>query len=268
MWLAAGALLAAPLSLFFFGDGLMYLGYLGINSYQSPTMYLLKPLALIQFIYAYRCFDSSAPLKKYEIALAALVSMLGAWVKPILSITLLPALGIFAALRLFKKDEIHWGGVMALAAPTLLMLVWQYGLAFASGAEGGGGLAFAPLAVMSAYSRNLLPKFFLSVFFPALVLMLHFKDLWRAPMMTLGWLTFLVGAFYSYFLAESGLRALDGNFIGCGEIALFLLFAASTAFYFNLPRPRAQVWLTAAWILHVLFGVAYYLRSAFGNTFF
>ncbi|GAB4543561.1 MAG: hypothetical protein Fur002_15850 [Anaerolineales bacterium] len=266
--LTAGALLAAPLSFFFLADGFMYLGYIGINSYQSPTMYLLKPLALLQFFYAYRCFDSSAPWKKQDVALAALVSLLGAWVKPILSITLLPALGIFAAFRLFKKDDLHWGGLIGMIAPTLLALAWQYGLAYASGGESGGGLAFAPLAVMNAYSKNLLPKFFLSIVFPALVLLVHFKDALKSPSMVLSWLTFAVGAFYAYFLTESGLRALDGNFIWCAEIALFILFAASAAFYFRLPQPRARAWIQAAWALHVLFGIAYYLRAAFGNTFF
>jgi hypothetical protein len=96
-----------------------------------------------------------------------------------------------------------------------------------------GGIFFAPLAVYAQDSGMLLPKFILSILFPLIVYALYYKDASVDIGLNLAWLNFIFGAFYTYMLAESGLRFQDGNFKWSGQVTLFILFIASVVFFLH-----------------------------------
>lgn len=254
--LIVGVMLASPVSILWFVDGLMYLGYIGITSHHNPTMYLLKPFSIIQFIYAYQFFLSPTPLKWRHIVLSALVSLIAAFVKPSLAICILPAIGILAAYRLYKKQYVNiYGVVFGIGIPTILMLAWQFLLTYYD--NDAGHVLFAPFTVMGGYSKYLLLKFILSIPFPLLVLAIEYKKVTSDIRMVLGWVSFTIGALLSYLFMEGGRRAMDGNFGWSGEITLFLLFATSTIFVASLPKGRNKNILAGAWLLQVVSGVIY-----------
>jgi hypothetical protein len=264
-----GLSIAAPISILWILDGLMYLGYVGITSYHSPTMYLLKPLALLEFILAYRCFNNSPPLNNYEIMAAGILSLSSTFVKPVLSICLLPALGIFTIYNLFQKRYVNLRAIiLGFGIPIVLTLTWQFMVTYQS--NDGSGVGLAPFVVMGGYSKYLVGKFLLSFLFPALVLYFNFEQARKDPRLILSWLVFGVGIFFTYFLGESGKRLGDGNFVWSGEISLFLLFAVSTLFCLDTPlltKKSANILLTG-WMLHVVFGGMYYFYCAFNNSYF
>jgi hypothetical protein len=262
-----GVMIAAPVSLLWPLDGLMYLGYIGITSYQTPTTYLLKPFALAQFIFAYKCFVSFPPLEKRQIMAAAFVSLLSAFIKPSLAICILPAMGIITVKNLVQKRYVNLPAVIfGFGVPTVSVLAWQFLLTYYNNDASGAGIS--PFTVMSSYSNYLFPKLLLSILFPLSVLLLAFKQAVGDIRMVLGWISFLFGLMFSYFFIESGYRALDGNFIWSSEITLFLLFAVSTLFIVDLPPGKKKSFLQAVWLLQVTSGVVYYCYCLFVNSYF
>lgn len=264
-----GVCIAAPVSLLWPLDRLMYLGYIGITSYHNPTIILLKPFAILQFIFAYLCFRETGLVKKWQIILSALISSLCAFIKPNLAICLLPALVIFSAYRILKKEYLNYKALFwGLGLPTVIVLVWQFALTYY--AKKNGAVAFLPFVVMSTYSQYLGWKLLLSILFPLAVLLVYFKQAIKDPRMILAWLIFLVALIFTYFFAESGERLLHGNFVWSGEIASILLFAVSTLFYFEglMKTTKLAKTLTTLWLVHVAFGVLYYLSCIFSGTYY
>jgi hypothetical protein len=259
MGIAVGVNLAAPVFLLWFLDQEMYLGYVGINSYHNPTIILLRPLALMQFIYALRCFDPG-PLPKINIPIAAVISLLATYAKPNFAICLLPAIALIALYKMIRKETVNLAFLLyGFVVPMIIVLVWQLWMTY-TGSD-STHVIFSPFGVMSFYSGYLLPKFLLSILFPLLVTILYWKQAIRYLPLILAWLVFIFGSFYTYFIAESGSRFKDGNFTWSGEIALFILFIVSTLFFVEVPKspnPSKIVGKTF-WALHAIAGMAYYI---------
>ncbi len=263
-WLAVAAAvglnLVTPISILATRDREYYLGYIGIASYHNPTILLLRPLALVQFIAALRCFGSSRASWKW-IALGCASSLLATFAKPSLAICLLPAMGLLIAYRMAKRLAVDLRFfILGFAIPTLLVLAGQFLVTY--GSLSTSGIFFFPFGVMQALSGYLGLKFVLSIIFPLLVACLFFPQVIRDERMLLAWLTFVLGAFYAYFLADGPPRTFDGNFIWSAEIALLVLFCTSTVFLFEqFQRFRARSGIVAvAWLTHMAFGVVYYFH--------
>ncbi len=253
-----GVMIATPISTLWFSDQQFYLGYIGIASYHNPTIILLRPLALLQFIYAMRCFEPQ-PISKLNILGAAIISMLATFAKPNFAICLIPAMIILVLTRILQKKHVDViAFLIGSALPTIFMLAVQFLITYHENIS--GGILFAPFTVMSSYSDFLLPKFLLSILFPLLVTIIYRRQAWHDIRMSLAWLIFIFGCFYTYFLAESGPRFFDGNFAWSGEIALFVLFAASTLFFLDVAESsgKSRLFLQFIWLCHVTVGIIYY----------
>ncbi|HUH98310.1 MAG TPA: hypothetical protein VLZ89_13170 [Anaerolineales bacterium] len=254
-----GISLAAPIALYWFSDQELYLGYIGIISYHNPTIILLRPLALLQFIYVLRGFDAFPP-SRAGIPAAALISLLATFTKPNFAICLLPAITLIALYRMIRKEAIHLAFLaFGFLVPMAVMLVWQFWMAYQGGDS--AHVIFSVLGVMGAYSGYLLPKFLLSILFPLTVTLLYRKQAARNLPLISAWLIFLFGSFFTYFVAESGTRFKDGNFTWSGEIALFVLFAVSTLFFLGVQGSSRASKMTAQalWTLHIAAGAIYYV---------
>lgn len=273
-WLNLGLAIAlglvTPISLLFLADQKFYLGYIGMASYQNPTIILLRPFAILQFIYAVRCFRESS-FSGRQVAMAAGISLLSAFIKPSFAICILPTIGLAVLYQLRKKRAVQWPMVLfGFVLPTVIMLGWQYVLTYYSN-DDHSRVLFSPFGVMNAYSDYLPEKFLLSLGFPLLVSTLYFKKALRDLQMVMAWTAFLFGAFFTYFLAESGKRFLDGNFAWSGEIAMIVLFCACTLFFIeNLPEISSRfqrLTVTLVWAMHAVFGVIYYFYCLLGRTY-
>lgn len=136
------------------------------------------------------------------------------------------------------------------------------------------GIIFAPFAVMQYYSTNLLAKFILSIFFPLAMTLVYYKKIFQDSSVIFSWLCFIIGAVFTYFLAEEGVRFIHGNFGWSGEITLFLLFVTIVIFWIKNFYEKDQqklanlLILAGTFIPHVIFGIIYYSYSITQNTFF
>lgn len=265
--LSLGLLVIAPLFLIEPFSNIWYFvnGYIGINVYHNPTILLLKPLVLLQFFFAIKILGQSRS-HWLTILVTALVSMAAVFTKPSFIICLLPALGLLIFIKLIKKQPLDLRGlIFGIVLPSTAILVWQFLITF--GPKADSSVVFAPLQVMSYYSKLLLPKFLLSAAFPVIVTLLTWKTAIQDRHIRLGWLTFIGGVIFTYLFAESGTRDISANFIWSGEITLFILFVSCVIFLAEnntLINNSVRRWLIlTTGGLHVVFGIVYYFYLFF-----
>jgi hypothetical protein len=243
----------------------LYIGYLGINTFHNPTMYVLRPLALLVWLRLAASLSSEgARAPAPQMAAAAVLSVLCVLAKPSYGIVLLPALAVVGAWRWARGRPIdHKLILLGFAVPTVIVLAWQYAFTFASGTR--HALAWAPLAVMSRFHGSA-ARVALAVIFPATVYLTHWRRALKDAALNLAWLVFAIGVAYAYLLAETGDRAGHGNLTWSGQIAAFVLFVTSTLFALrnagerggNLPVVASAC--AAAFALHFVSGVYFLLH--------
>jgi hypothetical protein len=248
IWLTLAAMMVTPITLFSWDGTIpsLRLGYIiNSNDYNNPTILLLKPLALLLFFYAVKVFNEQlgSQIKIGVVISAVGITVLSTIAKPSYIICLLPALGLTVLIRVFRKQPINWLlMIVGIALPAVVILTWQFLLRFSGNQNSIANqvsILFAPFAVISAKSSQLFPKFILSILFPLSVYILFFKYSKKNLNLNLAWLSFLVGAFYAYFLAEAGTTgriSLAGNFFWCAQITSFILFVISLRFFLKTRR--------------------------------
>lgn len=267
-------MLVEPITLFTLHSQNMYFGYIAVQSYHSPTVILLRPLALWLFLFAVRVFrepKASVPL----VLLCALVAMLVSITKPNYGIAILPALALVTLYALYRRKPVDWRLLLVgIVIPISEVIIWQY---FFYRNQGIGGFNIAPFQVMGFYSPapgSLPLKFALSIVFPVCVLALYFKTAIQDTALRLAWIAFLFGIFYVYFMVDS-LVWQAGNFLWSGEITLLILFIAS-AFFLLRQYMATRTWTprllicAGALSLHLVSGILFYiphLTSAWNSSY-
>lgn len=241
----------------------LYLGFVGINSYHNPTINALKPFALLLLPFASATLAPAAPASAARLAAAAVAAVLSTLAKPSYAICLLPALGALMLIWTWRGRPVDWRLGTAVIAPMIAILAVQYLLTYGGGE---GGVAVAPLAVLRLWGATDLPlKFLLSILFPLAVALLFPRQVLASAALLVSWATFACGAAFTYLLAESGERLAHGNFGWSGEIALFVLFVASTLLVLRIAtrpagrgvRPRLAL-CGLAFAVHLVSGVLWY----------
>ncbi len=257
----------SAVTIFTWGDHNLYWGYILPNMYHSPTLTTMRPLTLLLFIYIVGVFSSSPFFKTWlAVLIAAILMILTTFAKPHYTIAVLPAIGLIVLYRLYRRQTIHWSLlIFGIGLPAIAVIVIQM-LMLRTSSVGGGSIQFAPFEFFNLLNINgLLLKFVMSVLFPLAVYILYFRQARHELSLNLSWLTFLVGAFYGYFLVESD-RVSDGNFVWSGQITVFVLLVVSAVFFLRqIYEPgkgftfnRAAVVCVVIWLLHVASGVLWY----------
>jgi hypothetical protein len=268
-----GLMLVAPINLLTLAQQNLYWGYIRIHSYHNPPMTLLMPFALLLFLLSVRVFKGEQASVLLILSSTAVV-FLGTIAKPSYAICLLPALALITLIALLQKQSIDWRLLMVgIVIPLGVVLFWQSQY---HAAAGMGKFVIEPFKVMAFYSDNLLPKFLLSILFPAFILVVYWKNTLYDKFMQLAWLTFLVGASYTYLLAETEgwtVNWTDANFTWSAEITLFVLFVASTLFFLrqnaaDLMERRFNWKISTSLVLlalHLVSGIIFYISSLSPN---
>lgn len=267
-WLRAGVAISltfvAPVMILALIDGYYYYGYIGLANYHNPTIHLLKPFALLSFMYASRAVSGQFS-KWRSVALAAFLMILSAWIKPNYTLAILPALFLVIGIRMWQGIRVDWKMMLlGFYLPGLLSLGIQWLITYYYG-DPGAGIIFAPFLVEGAYSRYLALKFLLSILFPLTILIIARRSLLKDSNLLVGWTGFLMGAAQFYLLAEGGERIYHANFSWSAQITLFLLFVVSARWLMregilskglNLPT---KIISYSTYLAQLAGGVAYYI---------
>jgi len=278
IFLCVGVMLATPVALLVVLDHHMYFGYIGMRVYHNPTIIILQPLALLLFIIITTSinFSSQSILNLISLyVVLILLTILVALAKPSYIICLVPALILYMIIKLINGERINNNIIIyGVILPSIFVLGMQYLMMYSSSVSTENRIIFAPLRVYSEHSKWLLPKFILSILFPLSVTILYFKQVKLDEQIKIAWIAFLIGTFYTYFLAESGESMSYGNFAWSGQITLFILFVVSIKFVleriteFDFSNPshsditRISI-IMYLFLLHVICGVMWYFSEMF-----
>ncbi len=101
------------------------------------------------------------------------------------------------------------------------------------------------------------------------VALFYWKDALKDNRIQPGWATLGLGAFYAYFLAETGSRFYDGNFTWSCEVAMVVMFCISTIFFVEkVKESRLKKGIVGlVWVAHLLCGIAYYLHIMLTSSY-
>ena len=203
-------------------------GYFPPNQWHSPTTLFSKPFALLLLglgpAVVWPAHGTRAGRPRM-LASAALV-VVSVLVKPSFIIAFLPGLCVLAVLNWRHADWL-WLGI-SFVLPAVAVLEWQYAVSYAQNAD-GAGVRLALFYVIRLHGPAGLAtlgwRLAASVLFP-LAAAACFPSVRADRRVQLGWVTFLVGAAIGYLLVE-GQTGGAGNFLWSGQLAAFVLFAAS-----------------------------------------
>ena len=239
--------------------------FLAITTYHNPTMILLRPLALGLFYLSLLSFRKVPPDAR-NIMFTAVLVILSTLAKPNYAICLAPALVAAALFRVARHLEVNWKQLLfGLLFPMVVVLGWQFWFTYTQGSLSlsKSHIIFAPLAL---FPWNYIPlRFLLSILFPLVLLVIYRQKVFSNFPLAFSWLVFFIGAFFTYFIAESGERLKDGNFLWCGQITLFILFVTSTIYLLHSrktpfePFGWRQILLWSIFALHAGSGVLWYI---------
>lgn len=235
--------------------------YILNNAYHNGPLPLVKPFAVIQFLYAVWVFR--AKTEPDGLVLPALMAIAAVLAKPSYLIVLLPVLGVAVLYRLWCRQTVDWGLLFAVGGAGILPLAWLYYYNYAS-PTGDAGISFAPFLVYRFFAPDpwyvwLGPFMLLSLAFPLWVYVTYFKEARHSVMLNLAWLSLIVGQGYYLLLTEGELSA--GNFRWGAQIALLILYVASFLF---VAKRFSAIRQTRAWIafgilaLHLVSGLYAY----------
>lgn len=245
-----------------------YLGYIPpSNLYIIPTQTTLKLTTLLMFVLSARIFIEV--MSKRSIALLCLATVLCGLSKPSGLLALLPALWLLAGSAWLARKRFDLRALLIVSAISLAVLLWQFYFKFVSTTAPvyrSSIIITEPFAVYRHYSDLLPLKFLLSVLFPVYVLATYRKLAWADPYVRYAVIVFVIGLLTAGFLGESPPHLYAGNFTWSAQIGCFVLFLATTAYFFSqaIMAPKRQPAIIVGYILfgmHIAAGIFYYIHS-------
>jgi hypothetical protein len=275
--LSISLLVVAPFPAFFPSDHHLYLGYIGINVFHNPTMFLLKPLAILSFGFAVKARTVVDKHFSQSLAICVFTTLACALAKPSFTIVIVPSLALLLFSPTFRREISPSLILLGILLPSISVLGFQYWFTFSSQQlpgvlEGKSTVILAPLEVMSVFSAWLFPKLLLSILFPLSVFFCYPRSAIRSRHVTFAWACFVCGAAYTYLLAETGPRMFHGNFLWSAQISLFVLFVVSLEFLLHQKKLSSGKLLNPLYILcmtifmlHVISGIGFYLAEYFSR---
>ncbi len=268
-WSAVGltlvAMLVGPIFIFTFPER-TYLGYITGNVYHNPTFILLRPLAILIFIFGTRHLYARPSWK--IILLGAVLMALAVQAKPSFTITFLPAIAIFALININKIRALNWWYIIgALAIPAGVILAEQFFITYLG--PQSDSIVFAPFEAILQYVPNIGSVFLfilLSITFPLAATIVFWQKFRQNDVIVMAWLNFGVALSYALLLSEV-VQKHALNFWWGAMVALFILFVETIGqsvklgmFDFrNRDRLAVNISLTLLLGIHLVCGIIYYL---------
>jgi hypothetical protein len=262
----AALLISGPINLLTFRH--LYLGYVTTTTYHSPTVQLLKPLALILFLRLHGnvLAEPPEPDTSPRLLNLAILSIVTTLAKPSFTIVVLPALMVMVLVyRRTVPVRRTLATLAVLGASVGAVIVWQLLFLF-TGAGGEEGVGIRPLAVALAFAptpRMLVAKLLLSVAFPAIAFFFNRRAALADRRLVFSYICFLISLLYYLLLAELGPRLYHGNFLWGAMVSLLVVFVSTCAMLARR-EPTARRATRAPWLilaLHAACGLVWLAAS-------
>ena len=247
-----------------------YLGQFPPNVWHNSTAIFLMPFALLLF------WTSLRQMTQPRLGRAMLIALLSA-----LNILIKPSFFmVFAVVYPLMLLQVHglsrrWLLELVPVAVGALVLAVLYLFIYIRpmnvGPAGQSGIAIAPFHIWSMYTGSIPLSIVASMFFPFVYIALFPCEAWRSQAMRYALFCQFVGIVIAVLLTETGPRERHGNFFWQGIVCAYLTFlVTATEGLARLqetgPRDRRLWVLCAAFMIHVLAGVAYLVKLFLTST--
>ena len=278
--LSLGITIAAPITLW---TNETMIGYINPIVYHSPTLITVRLLVIPLSLLVCRAFSDEgfrSPNRRIcVVLLTCTLTLLSTLAKQSYTMALIPGCCAFAIWRVTRNRPVDWVLLaFGVIIPGVLMLGLQYLVTFVNYSD-GSAISFGFFKFMTYYFPvwRIPIQFVLSIVFPVTVYVAYFEKARQHNYLNMSWSVFGIAVFALYFIHESGKRLYHGNFAWLSYSAVFVLIFASLQFLieqyvrelrsgisgdYGLPlrlSPR-MLFCALAFGLHVLSGIAYYLR--------
>jgi hypothetical protein len=218
-----------------------YLGQWSPNIWHSPTMMLLKPLALLGFWGTVHYVSGSGVNRRRVAWLTSLALLIGATAKPSFIVCLAPALALFLLVYHWKDYRLYRDTFLMLL-PSLLLLSCQFIETYTVHAQPSyfhDSIIVTNFTVTRMFAPSVLVSTLLVAAFPLSVFwVVRGRATRNAPLMA-SWFLVLVGFLQASFLAEKA-KPFEGAFVFGYVISLFLLFLFSLIECLGWCAPRTE----------------------------
>lgn len=261
----------------FYINGYFYLGQIPPNVWHNSTTIFLMPFALLLFWSSYR--QLREPENKKRIWLILLLLALNLFTKPSFFFPFVAVYPLFmlkrmqyggnARLFLLNMLPVILAGLLILGM-YLLIYVFSFGTTNVLH-TGKSGVAFAPFLFWRHFSPNILISLLFSVLFPAAYALLYPEEC-KKMQLHYAWSLYCVALIIFILFAETGPRAMHGNFFWQTVVCGYLLFF-STSFLFakKLLAIGWKNWKNVCLLIclgaHVVSGAAYLIWLFIQKTF-
>jgi hypothetical protein len=258
--LAVGVLMSGPWLPRDVEPDMFLSGYFPANAYHNPTLLVAKPLLVLFFASALAALMRTGAPSGRELTASAAVSALVGVAKPNYLGCLVPLLSLIVGFRLWRERTVCWRRASFVIGAAALTVGASYAMYRSDRLGFESGIILAPFTVIGLHTSSapasIAGKLLASIVFPLVVVAMWPGASWRSASMRLAWGAFAIGLFFSYFIAESGTRLGDGNFVWSGHMAVFVLFVVSAAFVRGeLARERWWPGLARGAIVAIAFGL-------------
>ncbi len=245
-----------------------------VNMFNSPTLTLLKPFAVLIFLGLAKWLTYTPQRRWLPVLVVAFATAAATLTKPNYTMALLPAVGLVLAYQFIKPFRLNRTlAIAGVIIPAVAVLGWQYLRVYAPGAattlytaKQSASIGLAPFELFLTHWNFSIPQLLsgllLSLVFPITVYLAYFQAARRSLILNLAWLIFFAGQSFAYLFIEIAYQAA-GNMTWGGRITLFVLFAASLGFFlrqnaavfFNsrqLPRDPRFYLCAVIYLMHII----------------
>ncbi|MFN8207839.1 MAG: hypothetical protein U0T82_10600 [Bacteroidales bacterium] len=256
----------------------LYLGQWSPNIWHNPTIFIVKPFAILTvFIYA-KWLGSQSLERKSELVFLSIMIFMSLLAKPSFLFSFIPSLFFYYLFRITKYPIKHYAQAFLAFLPSLFLIVWQYYATYQSNQSGSDGLRdtiiFTWWGVIKLFTPNVFISFLLALAFPLFVLFTDFKKAFKDHYLLLAWLNTLVAYSEASFLAEK-VKFGMGNFTFGYSLSLAILFVFSLIHFQNYcviskRIIQAKIVFMLGWILlgaHFISGAYYYYQYLVIHSF-
>lgn len=204
-----------------------YIGYQNATIWHNSTYICMKMVGVFVLWYFLKLMDSyKTKLSVKQWISFMLLVALSTGIKPSFLMVFAPVMAIMLLMDWIKGTKFSKVFLFGLTViPSLLIILWQNVVLF--GEDTGNSFLIKPFYTLAQRSDNPKIALLFSVLFPAIVGILHIRDVWKDKVYLGSLMIWAFGFMEVFLFVESGTRSKDANFMWGYSISLFVLFVIS-----------------------------------------
>ena len=253
----------------------MYIGQFSPNIWHSATTLLLKPFALLSFIYFVIFLKNGEQFSWSNYVIGSMCLLISTAVKPSFVITFLPAVGLYLFLHRCKDSRLYTR-VVLWSLPSIVLLAFQYLQTYQSKGTPSyfhDKIILTNFGVMKLYTPSITISVMLVLAFPLAVAIVGRRRVFDNLFLKLAWIVTILAFLQVAFLAEQ--QKFSQCAFGFGYVmALFLLYVFSMNEYLEWFRNKELVpgivgkgIVSATYLLHMISGIYYFTVVIRGGSY-